>query len=188
MTSIVVTSCNRGEGKTTIAIQMARAAVIEAELRVLLIDCSPVNPELADLFRCNPSPGFSDLLDGNADAASIIRPTEINGLDLVSFGKARPSRISRYDLSHMRSKLDTLLTPEGTKYDLTIVDGPSSFQEPDLTLNSALFDGVVLVIECERTRWEVVQNYQSRLRDGNAQLIGAVLNKRRYYIPKGFYV
>jgi Mrp family chromosome partitioning ATPase len=167
---------------------MALAAAIEAELRVLLIDCSPANAELADLFRCNPSPGLSDLLDGNSDSTSIIRPTGTKGLDLISFGTARPSRISRYDLSHMRNKLDTLVTPDGTRYDLTIVDGPSSFQEPDLALNAVLFDGVVLVIECERTRWEVVQNYQNRLRDGNAQLIGAVLNKRRYYIPKGFYV
>jgi Mrp family chromosome partitioning ATPase len=167
---------------------MARSASIEAELRVLLIDCNPANPELANLFGCNPNPGLSDFLDGGAEAAAIIRSTPTHGLDLVPFGSTRPSRLNRYEPSHMRSKLDTLRTPDGARYDLIIIDGPSSFNEPDIALSASVFDGVVLVIECERTRWEVVKNYQDSLRDSKVLLLGAILNKRRYYIPKGFYV
>jgi Mrp family chromosome partitioning ATPase len=187
--SLVVTSCNQGEGKTTVALQLARAAAIEAELSVLLIDANPAHPELAELFGYRPTPGFVDVLDGQARADEVVCATAIKGLDLVPFGGMHPGRGSRYEPEHLRSKLAEIRADGGPAgYDLLILDGPSSFGELDLTLSAAVFDGVVLVIECERTRWEVVKNYQDRLREGNANLLGAVMNKRRYYIPKSLYV
>ncbi len=188
LTNLIVTSCNAGEGKTTVALQIARAAVLESELRVLLIDGNPANPRLADLLSCDPVPGFADFLDGRVAEDVIIRATTVKGLDLMPFGSPGPGRASRYDPGRLRSKLPWLSGTESAGYDLIVLDGPSSFGEFDLTASASLFDGVVLVIECERTRWEVVRNYQDRLRDGNANLLGAVMNKRRYYIPKGLYV
>ncbi len=188
LSSLVVTSCNRGEGKTTVALQLARAAAIEAELSVLLIDAHPAHPELAELFGYRPTPGFADVLDGQATADEVVCATAIKGLDLVPFGGLHPGRVSRYEPEHLRTKLAELRTAGGAGYDLLILDGPSSFGELDLTLSAAFLDGVVLVIECERTRWEVVRNYQDRLREGNANLLGAVMNKRKYYIPKSIYV
>jgi Mrp family chromosome partitioning ATPase len=188
LTSLVVTSCNAGEGKTTVAIQIARAAVLEVGLRVLLIDFNPAHPQLADLFGCNPLPGLSDYLDGQVEAESIIRPTSMKNFDLLPFGSRRTGRASRYDPTHLQAKLTALRPVDGTGYDLVVADGPSSFSEPDLVVSARLFDGVVMVIECERTRWEVFKNYQDLLLGSQAQLLGAVMNRRRYYIPKALYV
>lgn len=187
LSSLVVTSCNAGEGKTTVAIQFARAAVYEVGWRVLLIDLNPAHPHIAELFDCEPMPGLSDYLDGQAGMDSIIRTTTIKNLDLLPFGGSQAGRASRYEPGHLRTKLSTLRAADGSSYDLIIADGPSSFRDPDLIMTASLFDGVVLVIECERTRWEVVRNYQDRLLDSKAQLLGAVMNRRRYYIPKALY-
>ncbi|NCA72084.1 MAG: tyrosine-protein kinase family protein [Sphingobacteriia bacterium] len=186
--SLVVTSCNQGEGKTTVALQLARAAAIEGALSVLLIDANPAHPELTELFGYRPTPGLADILDGQATADEVVCATSIKGLDLVPFGGLTPGRVSRYAPDNLSGALAELRAVGGTRYDLMILDGPSSYGELDLTVSAAVLDGVVLVIECERTRWEVVRNYQDRLREGKANLLGAVMNKRRYYIPKSLYV
>ena len=48
-------------------------------------------------------------------------------------------------------------------------------------------DAVVMVVEAEKTRWEVAQSAKQRVESGNGKILGIVLNKRRYYIPKFIY-
>ncbi len=48
-------------------------------------------------------------------------------------------------------------------------------------------DGVVMVVEAEKTRWEVAQSAKQRIESGNGKILGIVLNKRRYYIPEFIY-
>ena len=186
--TLVITSCNAREGKTTVTIQLALAAITQAGFRVLLIDFNPKNPVLASLFNVDSSPGISEYLDSTATTREVIKATSVTGLDLVTSGNSSSSRLRRYDPTNLKDKISALRVGNGQPYDLVLMDGPSSFNEPDLALSGMVFDGVILVIECERTRWEVVKNYQARLQDGRANLIGAVLNKRRYYIPRGLYV
>ena len=52
---------------------------------------------------------------------------------------------------------------------------------------AALLDGVVMVLSCEETRWEVAQNMKSRLEASGANILGVIMNKRRYYIPRLLY-
>jgi len=188
LNSIITTSCNPGEGKTSVAIQLARAAATVAQLRVVIIDFNPINPVLAPLFKISSTPGFSEYLDGLATAQEVIKPSAYAGLDISPYGNTRGSLLSRYDPPQLKEKIAALRTLNGDGYDLIVVDGPSSFREPDLTLIAPIFDAIILVIECERTRWEVVRYYQKTLQDGKANLIGTVLNKRKYYIPRGLYL
>lgn len=186
--SIIITSCSPGEGKTSVAIQLARAAATEAQLRVLLIDFNPINPVLASLFDVTSTPGFSDYLDGDATAKEVIQRTLPGEPDLIPYGNTRGGLLTRYNPPQLKEKITALSMLEECRYDLIVLDGPSSFREPDLSLTASVFDGIILVIECERTRWEVVRHYQKILQDAKANLIGTVLNKRKYYIPRGLYV
>lgn len=188
LNTLITTSCSPGEGKTSVAIQLAKAAALEARLRILLIDFNPNNPVLASLFDVPSTPGFSDYLSGNATVEEIIKLISPEGPDIVPYGSNPGGLTSRYEPLQLKEKLLALHSIDGRHYDLLVLDGPSSFYEPDLTLLGSIFDGIVLIIECERTRWEVVRHYQNTLREGNARLIGAVLNKRKYYIPKSLYV
>lgn len=188
LNTVIVTSCSPGEGKTSVAIQLAKAAVTEAQLRVLMIDFNPSNPELASLFNVSSTPGISDYLGGHATAEEVIKPASPGGPDIVPYGDIRGGLLSRYAPPLLKEKMAALGSVNGSHYDLIILDGPSSFQEPDLALTGSVFDGIILVIECERTRWEVVRHYQKILLDGKVSLIGTVLNRRKYYIPRGLYV
>ncbi len=186
--SIILTSCNPQEGKTAVTIQLALAAITQVGFRVLLIDLNPENPVLASLFHADSSPGVTEYLDSTATTKEVIQTTSVSGLDLVASGSSSPRRVRRYDPNNLKDKISALRVGNDEHYDLILIDGPSSLNEPDLALSGTVFDGVIIVIECERTRWEVVRNYQSRLQDGKANMIGTVLNKRRYYIPQSLYV
>jgi Mrp family chromosome partitioning ATPase len=48
-------------------------------------------------------------------------------------------------------------------------------------------DAVILVIEAEKTRWEVARKAKEELEKAGATILGAVLNKRKYYIPRSIY-
>lgn len=185
--SLFVTSCNAGEGKTSVALRFALAAASYVEMRVLLVDCNPTRPVLADIFDASGQPGFSDLLRERVDASDIIRTSSIDRLHIAPFGSAGSEHLSIYAAENLRTKLRALSDSIFGGYDIVIVDGPSGADRPDLSVSAAAFDGVVMVIECERTRWEVAQNYEARLTAASANMVGAVMNKRRYYIPKGLY-
>jgi Mrp family chromosome partitioning ATPase len=48
-------------------------------------------------------------------------------------------------------------------------------------------DGVVLVVEAEKTRWQVVENLKEKIQNVGGNIIGVVFNKRRFYIPEALY-
>jgi Mrp family chromosome partitioning ATPase len=48
-------------------------------------------------------------------------------------------------------------------------------------------DGVVLVVEAEKTRWEVAEQAKRTLEDSGARVLGAVLSRRQFHIPAAFY-
>lgn len=185
--TLLVTSSNVGEGKTTIAIKLAMAAASKVEQRTLLVDCNPARPVLATAFECDDSRGLSDLLCGKAEAGEVVQTTSISRLHLVPFGGQKPAGFNAYTTQNLRRVLRELSDSIFGGYDLVIVDGSSGADQPDLTVSASAFDGVVVVLECERTRWEVAQHFESRLNAAAASMVGTVMNKRKYYIPKIFY-
>ena len=182
--SFMVTSCRAGEGKTITAMNMARALVDEAGKRVLYIDGNHEAPGLSAYYELPEAFGFTDFIHGRASMSDIIIEPENNGLFLAPAGGAGPRNLNYYRLDNFQKLLEEL----GNEYDAVIYDGPSVFGKQDPGTVAGAFDGVVLVIECEKTPWEVVQSARKRLEDMGASILGAVMNKRKFYIPRGLYV
>jgi len=185
--TVLVTSCNAGEGKTTTALKLALAAAIKIEQRVLLVDCNPARPILSAQFGCRDVPGFHDLLCEKAEPGEVVQTTSISRLHLASFGTKNQSGFNVYNAQNIREKLRELSDSVFGGYDLVVVDGASGADQPDLSVSAAAFDGVILVLECEGTRWEVAQHYETRLSAASATVVGTVMNKRKFYIPKSLY-
>ena len=51
----------------------------------------------------------------------------------------------------------------------------------------SMVDGVVLVVEAEKTRWPVALNVKEKTEQGGGRVLGVVFNKRKYYIPEWLY-
>ena len=69
------------------------------------------------------------------------------------------------------------------EYSIVIFDGPALQDDKGGTQIARIMDGVILVVEAENTRWEVAQHAKERLLEAGANILGVVLNKRRFYIP-----
>jgi Mrp family chromosome partitioning ATPase len=73
------------------------------------------------------------------------------------------------------------------KYDLILIDSaPVAIAHDGVDL-SRIVDGVVLVLEAEKTRGPAVKSVKDRIVNNGGKILGIVFNKRRYYIPGWMY-
>ena len=178
-----ITSCHPSEGKTVSAISMAYALATQAKTRVLLIDGNFHSPKIHELFSVNIVPGLSDLLLSNFDFSGLMKKTEYENLMIMSNGTDLSDKLNFFELGMLKDKLD----PLRQRFDYIIVDGYSVFGSLDPSHIIKYFDGIIFVVECEKTRWEVLQQAKEKINNVGGNIVGAVLNKRKYYIPKKLY-
>ena len=88
-----------------------------------------------------------------------------------------------------RSPAERLTTLEElkNKYDFILIDSLPAITSPDSIAISRYTDGVVLVVEAERTRRQVVENVKNKIARNGGNIIGIVFNKRKFYIPQSVY-
>jgi Mrp family chromosome partitioning ATPase len=73
------------------------------------------------------------------------------------------------------------------RFDLILVDSPPATTSTDGLAMSSKVEGTVLVVEAEKTRWPVAENVRDRIKRSGGNILGMVLNKRKYYIPGFIY-
>lgn len=181
--TIVVTSCNPLEGKTITAISLAFALAAKSNYRVVLVDGNLQSPMIHDSFNVNPFPGLSELLTLKADVEEVTRGTDFGNLMLIPHGSDAYKKLDSFDPETFKDKLNYLRQ----HFDYVIFDAQSLSGTSDVPLISKYFDGIVFVVECEKTRWEVLQQVKEKISSIGGNILGVVLNKRIYYIPEKLY-
>lgn len=179
--TILVTSCNPREGKSVAAINMAYALFKDTNLKVLLIDGNFRAPRLHELFNVGPTPGFADFILNNTE--NVFRDTEFDRILLMPHGSAVANPLDVFRAKAFGEKLNVLREA----FDYVILDGHSIMGASDTSMAARYFDGVVLVVECEKTKWEVMQMSVEKIRKLQGNVIGTVMNRRKYYIPRSLY-
>lgn len=178
-----ISSCFNGEGKSVSAINMAFALTINANSRVLLVDGNPRSPVLHRLFNVEKDPGLINLCQDPSLAESVIRETRYKNLYLVPFGSSHAGRPNLVKGNWLKEINNRFLE----QFDYLIFDGNSLFGSSDSVMIASNFDGIVIVVEAENTKWGVVQSVIEKMSAANVQVVGTVLNKRKYYIPRFLY-
>lgn len=181
--TILVTSCNSGEGKTVTSIGMAYSLANHDNAQVLLVEGNLTAPRIHQLFGVPESPGLTDYLTSEIGLDEVVQPTEDSRLILLPHGGAKTTL---FDVIRTQALKQRLAALRG-KFDYVICDGSAISGRTDASLIAGLFDGIVLVVECERTRWEVVHLAKERITKAGGTILGVVLNKRRFYIPRALY-
>jgi len=178
-----VTSCYSGEGVTTVTSRLAQAAAGTAGRHVLVIDANTARPAQHLVFHVARTPGLSDLLLGEVDLDEAIRPTACERLSVISAGLASPELAQAWD----SPRVAQLLAALHERFNPILIDFPNVAETGPASRLSALADGVVLVMEAERVRWEVAQESQKTLSRSGARLLGVVMNKQPQHIPDWLY-
>lgn len=171
---VVVTSALGGEGKTTTALDLARSFA-EAGERVLLVEADLRRPTLGPALRLEPSPGLSEVLAGQAEPASALRPGGPGRPDVLPAGTVPPNPAELLGSERMT---DLVATLRG-RYDKVLLDAPPVLPVTDAVVCAAVADGVLLVVRWGRTRRADVTEAVGMLEQVHASVLGTVLNGRR---------
>lgn len=181
--SIFVTSSRRTEGTTTSAALLALALAKTTEREVLLVDANLTNPSLRGTFQLDPGPGLTDfILLGQAEA-QCVRSTEYKHLSVMTRGANLPGSADLFSTKLFSEKLIRLKS----LYDYVIFDGEAVLPSSNACVLARQADGVIFVLECERTKWELLQAATEKVTSVGGIILGVIMNKRRYYVPRFLY-
>ncbi len=181
---IMVASSFENEGCTTTALNLAKALAGDEKTKVLLVDGNLRSPSLHQVFGLSKKNGLVDILRGENKAEEVIKKTNIDNMFVVTCGELNSNLSNMYDNCRvMRPVFEQFKKHFG----FVVVDTSPVILYPDSISLSSKVDGVIFVVEAEKTRWEVVEEAKEHLEKAGARILGGVLNKRKYYLPKAIY-
>lgn len=173
----------RGEGVSTVVREFARIAVERHGKSVLILDA---------LYQDQTTP------------VNVSGSIDVSWLDLLEQGKPFDKAFFRVGDSNLYFAPISVQASLGTKpaagafavslwekfkerFDLIIIDSSSDENTTESVALSRNVDGVILVIEAEKTRKEAVGKLKNRILASGGHVVGAILNKRRYHVPEFIY-
>lgn len=168
--SIVITSSEQGEGKSTTAANLA-LSLAQGEKKVVLIDCDLRKPSIHKKFKVSNATGLSDVLIGKERLSNTLKRHGENLLILPS-GKIPPNPSEMLSSKAMSNLLEELKED----FDYIIIDTPPIQAVTDSQILSTKVDGTLLVIRAKETKRESVHNAVNLLKKVNAHIMGTVLN------------
>ena len=175
---IMITSSFPGEGKTTIAANLA-LTFAQAGNRVIMVDCDLRRPSLNVIFGHSRTPGITEVLAGDISLADALHKTDIHNISLLSAGTIPPNPA---ELLCCESTLG-LVKDLRDNYDIVIVDAPPVIPVTDAPLLSAFADMVVVVVESGRVPKAAALRMKELLESVDAPVSGFVLNDRTSLYP-----
>lgn len=181
--TLFVTSCRPGEGKTTTAASVAQALAVQARASTLLVDAHLTAPRVHTLLGLPGAPGLTDVLRSRTTLDAAIRPTDQKNLSVLPVGDAPSDLANDLDPQVLAAHLSDLRA----RFRYVVFDGGSVQSSSDACVLGKLFDGVLLVVECEKTKWELLELAKDKVSLAGGTILGVVLNRRRYYLPRVLY-
>ncbi|MCG8372231.1 MAG: polysaccharide biosynthesis tyrosine autokinase [Balneolales bacterium] len=168
---IMVTSAGKGEGKSTVAANLA-VTFSEAEKSVLLIDLDLRRPTQHKIFGENREPGLTDTLFETVRLSQIVNTTIAPNVDLLTVGKKTPEPATVLDSKRLKQLIDKL----SERYDHIILDTAPYGIISDSASLLRLVDGIVVVSRFNVTTKRELGFTIEGLQHLNADILGLVLN------------
>lgn len=197
--SLLVTSATPGEGKTTVALNLALAEAVARNSNVILLEADLRRPALGRRLGIDSEPGLAEILSRNASIAEAVRTAEVPGrrtrngtspaasFAVITAGAIPPNPA---ELVESRAMID-LLSALSETFDLIIVDSPPTSVVSDAIPLMRLVSGLVVVSRIGVTTRDATRHLRDQLRKLNAPTLGVIANamptKGRGYNGYGYY-
>ena len=169
--TIVVSSANQGEGKTTSVIYLG-TTMAQSGQRVLLVDTDMRRPRLHVSTGVPRQVGLSNLLVGNQDYDDVIKTTEIPNLFVLPCGPLPPNPAELL-MSH---RFDTVLGELAKRFDRIILDSPPIQVVTDGVVLAKHADGVILIVKAAQTLREELKRSAKNIRGVGGTIFGVIVN------------
>lgn len=169
--TIVITSPTAGEGKTTVAANLAATLSLTGS-NVILLDCDLRHPKIHQTLGVENFIGFSNLLIKSHRLPEVIQIAN-NNLPVITSGPKPPNPSELLGSNRMTELIQTLKED----YDYIIIDTPPVCAVTDAAVLAAKVDAVILISAFNTTTREAAADCRRILDKVNSKILGAVMNK-----------
>jgi capsular exopolysaccharide synthesis family protein len=190
--TLMVVSAAPGDGKTTIARNLAAAAA-KMGSRVLLLEADLRRPTVAQQLGIQAGKGLSDVLIGAVSLTGATQTLDLDSLsgdgskthsfDVLVAGAALPPNPAELIESH---SMESLLAQARATYDLIVIDTPPLTAVSDAFPLLKKVDGVVIVGRVGRNRRDIAERLHETLAGAGAPLLGVIANGFKARRGKGY--
>ena len=171
--TLLVTSANPGEGKTITAINLAISFSHQTNRTVLLVDGDIRKPTIDKYLGLSEGPGLSDYLIGKAEMADILINPGMERIVILPGGRPLTNSAELLGSPRMVSLLKEIKQKYRDRF--IIIDAAPVLTSADPLVLSSLIDGILIVVEAEKTKREDIQKVFEMMQ--NKPIIGTVFNK-----------
>lgn len=179
--TIVVTSSIPGEGKSTIAGNLAFTLSQNGE-RVLLIDCDLRKPSIHKKFGVINDLGLTDILVNECSLKDAIKKAD-SSLFMITAGTIPPNPSEILGSNSMEELLKELTM----NFDYIVMDTPPVIPVTDPLLLAAKADATILVVRARKAREKIIKQTYEELTKVKANVIGSVLNDSETKTNNSYY-
>jgi capsular exopolysaccharide synthesis family protein len=187
--SVIVTSPSAADGKTTVALNLARSAA-QGGAKAILLEADFHRPTLAHRLHVKTLPGMAELLTGQASLDQVIQGVPVEGrsngaevehhLEVIAAGAPPPNASQIMESEEMATLIEEL----ATRYQLVVIDTPPATMVADAIPLMKLVDGVIIVGQIGKTTRDEAVHLRDQLRELGAPTLGVVANRGR---GRGYY-
>ncbi|MBX7258089.1 MAG: AAA family ATPase [Candidatus Hydrogenedentes bacterium] len=180
LNTVLITSPMRGDGKTSLACNLA-AALAQANRRVLLLDICSRRPSIEQAMGLSAGPGLSEILSGSMEAGQAIRTAGHPNLSVLGPGLGESGVIGQL----ASRDIVGFLEQAEQMFEHVIIDSPPVLLMADAKLLAPVVDGVIVTVGVGVTTLGMAQRCLNDLQQIGTNIVGVVLNGLRYE-PGGY--
>lgn len=169
---IAVTAARAGEGKTTVALALARSAALSGE-HVLVMECDLRRPTFALRMKATAPEGLADCLRGKLTAVEAIRTDAVTSMDVLQAGRVGTDLPDRF----LSDTMTRMLSDLRQRYDLILLDSPPVQAIAEARILAGIADATLLCLRWGATPRPVVQHTLDLLEETHAHVVGCVLTR-----------
>ncbi|MFP4473267.1 MAG: CpsD/CapB family tyrosine-protein kinase [Candidatus Omnitrophota bacterium] len=182
--ALVITSSNRGEGKTITTINLAISMIrSRANMKILVIDADMRRGRVDKYLGLDQEIGLAQVLSGDAAVEEALFSIDVPNLTFMAAGQIPENPVELLASRNMSQLISTLRK----EYDLILIDTPPVIPVTDASIISDMADGVLMVIQAGKTQRGLVKRAEELLYQAHAKILGHVLTNIEYHLPEYIY-
>jgi polysaccharide biosynthesis transport protein len=168
--TLLITSAQPHEGKTTLAVCLARMRGLSGK-RTVIVETDLRRPAVHRKLEVPRTPGLVELISGEAQLSDVLHRDERSGAYVIPAGKVTTDPAELLASPQMRNLIDTL----AVEFELVILDSPPVIAVSDPRLLAPQVDATILVVRWAQTPRDVAGLAAKQIEESGGRLIGVVL-------------